>query len=102
MKDIDLKTKLIGIFVFAYILFGISDRIGKNKHMHKKKMHMEEKKKAHIEKWEKESGIGRYVTSGYKNDGILDTKTGVRYKEMSEDGENIGVWELDVDFKQNN
>jgi len=47
MKDIDLKTILIGIFVLAYIIFGIS-------------------------RWD----VGRYATIDGRPSITLDTKTG--------------------------
>ena len=76
MKNIDLKTILIGIFVFVYIYFNITDRIAK-RHYHKMgKMgnHSDWKKKDKQNKVK----IGRYVP--FDNGYVLDTKTGVIFK----------------------
>ena len=76
MKDIDLKTIFIGIFVFAFIFFEISERRAKHHYMKMEKMgkHGDWKKKDKHHKVE----IGRYVPF---NDGyVLDTSTGEVYK----------------------
>ena len=69
MKDIDLKTIFIGIFVFAFIFFEMSERRAKHHYMKMGKHSDWEKKDKHHK-----VKIGRYVPF---NDGyVLDTSTG--------------------------
>ena len=76
MKNIDLKTIFIGIFVFAFIFFEISERRAKNHYMKMEKMgkHGDWKKKDKHHKVE----IGRYVP--FNNGYVLDTTTGKVFK----------------------
>ena len=72
MKNIDLKTIFIGIFVFAFIFFEMTERRAKHHYMKMGKMDKhgdwEKKDKHHKVK------VGRYVPF---NDGyVLDTTTG--------------------------
>ena len=76
MKDIDLKTIFIGIFVFAFIFFQMADRGAKHHYMKMEKMgkHGDWKKKDKHHKVE----IGRYVP--FNNGYVLDTTTGEVFK----------------------
>ena len=73
MKDIDLKTIFIGIFVFAFIFFEMSERRAKHHYM-KMGKHKDwgEKDKHHKDK------IGRYMP--FNDEYVLDTKTGEVFK----------------------
>ena len=76
MKDIDLKTIFIGIFVFAFIFFEMTDKVAKHHFMKMEKMNKrgdwKQQDKHHKVK------IGRYVPF---NDGyVLDTTTGDVFK----------------------
>ena len=76
MKDIDLKTIFIGIFVFAFIFFQMTDRGAKHHYMKMEKMgkHGDWKKKDKHHK----VAIGRYVP--FNNGYVLDTTTGEVFK----------------------
>ena len=72
MKDIDLKTIFIGIFVFAFIYFEMTEKMAKHHYMKVEKMgmHGDWKKKDKHHKVE----IGRYVP--FNNGYVLDSTTG--------------------------
>ena len=76
MKGIDLKTIFIGIFVFAFIFFQMTDRGAKYHYMKMEKMgkHGDWKNKDKHHKVE----IGRYVP--FNNGYVLDTTTGEVFK----------------------
>ena len=76
MKDIDLKTILIGIFVLVYIFFNITDRIAKRHYYKMDKMgkHSDWKKKDKQNKVK----IGRYVP--FNDEYVMNTKTGKIFK----------------------
>ena len=76
MKNIDLKTIFMGVFVFAFIFFEMSNRSAKHHYMKMEKMgkHSDWKKNDKHHKVE----IGRYVPF---NDGyVLDTTMGEVFK----------------------
>tara|TARA_B100000029_G_scaffold304572_1_gene297456 strand:- start:1452 stop:1685 length:234 start_codon:yes stop_codon:yes gene_type:complete len=73
MKNIDLKTIFIGIFVFAFIFFEMSERRAKHRYM-KMDKHSDWKNK---DKYHKVK-IGRYVP--FNDEYVLDTSTGVVFK----------------------
>ena len=76
MKEIDLKTILIGIFVLIYIFFNVTDRMAKRHYMkmEKIKMHSDWKNNNKYHKGE----IGKYVPLDNKY--ILNTTTGEVFK----------------------
>ena len=76
MKNIDLKTIFIGIFVVAFIFFEMADRGAKHhyKKMEKMGKHGDWKNKDKHHKVE----IGRYVP--FNNGYVLDTTTGEVFK----------------------
>ena len=76
MTDIDLKTIFIGIFVFAFIFFKMTERDAKHHYMKMEKMgkHGDWKKKDKHH----EDEIGRYMP--FNNGYILDTTTGEVFK----------------------
>ena len=76
MKDVDLKTVFLGMFVFSFIFFEISERRVQRKYIKMEKMgkqnNWEKKDRSH------KSGIGRYVP--FNNGYVLDTRSGEVFK----------------------
>ena len=73
MNNIDLKTIFIGIFVFTFIFFKISDRRAKHYYMKMENKGKWNKKEKHFK-----NKVGRYVP--FNKEYVLDTSNGNIFK----------------------